>query len=78
MNGLNVLLLPDPLARLIEPVGADDAHGEEVVGRAKAARWKVALWNWAFGYQLCYIFFLSFIISWAIGGDQPTLYCTGS
>lgn len=37
------ILLPDPLAGLVESVGADDAHGEEVVGRAETARGDVAL-----------------------------------
>lgn len=41
--GADVLLLPDPLAGLVESVGADDAHGEEVVGRAETARGDVAL-----------------------------------
>ena len=39
----DILLLSDPLARLVESVGTDDAHGEEVVGRAEPARGQVAL-----------------------------------
>ena len=43
----DVLLLSDPLACFIEAVGADEAHGEEVVGRAETARGEVALWEFS-------------------------------
>lgn len=36
-------MLPNALARPVEAVGADDAHGDEVIGRAEAARGEVAL-----------------------------------
>ena len=41
----NVLFLPDALSRPVESVGADDAHGEEVVGRAEAASGEIALFR---------------------------------
>ena len=42
---VNVLLLSDSLAGLVEPISTDDAHRVEVVGRAETARGEVALWN---------------------------------
>lgn len=45
----DVLLLSDPLAGLVESVGADDSNGEEVVGRAETARGEVALGDWGSG-----------------------------
>ena len=51
----NVLLLPDPLARPVEAVAADEADGEEVVGWAEAARGEVAL------------FWVSFVLFFSCG-----------
>ena len=64
----DVLVLPDPLARSVQPVGADDAHGEEVVGRAEAARGDVALVGWDRGSVFLFVgcFFVLFFES---GGD---------
>ena len=45
----DVLLLSDPLAGFVESVGADEAHREEVVGRAETARGEVALLDGTFG-----------------------------
>lgn len=58
----DVLLLSDSLACSVEPVGADDAHGEEVVGRAETARGEVALWE---GNVL--VSLLSWASFWAVG-----------
>lgn len=48
----DVLLLPDSLAGLVEPVGTDDAYREEVVGRAETARGEVALRNGESGQRI--------------------------
>lgn len=49
-------MLSDPLARFVETVRADEADGEEVVGRAETACGKVALWE--SGQLQCVLFFL--------------------
>ena len=45
-------MLPYPLARPVEAVGADEADGEEVVGGAEAARGEVAL---VFGFGSAFV-----------------------
>lgn len=65
-TGADVLLLPDPLAGLVESVGADDAHGEEVVGRAETARGDVALGK----LGVSFLFFFSANRSLGDDGDE--------
>ena len=52
---VDVLVLPDSLACPVESVGADEAHCEEVVGRAEAARGEVALVNGDSGVSLVFV-----------------------
>lgn len=52
---VDVLVLSDSLACPVESVGADEAHCEEVVGRAETARGEVALGNGDFGVSLVFV-----------------------
>lgn len=52
---VDVLVLPDSLACPVESVGADEAHCEEVVGRAETARGEVALGKGDFGVSLVFV-----------------------
>ena len=60
----NVLMLPDPLARPVQAVAADEADGEEVVGWAEAARGEVALW----GFFRCGSACVFVVVVFACGG----------
>lgn len=71
-SGEDVLLLSDSLAGSVEPIRADDAHDEEVVGRAETAGGKVAL-RMGIGSASFFCCQLAMETS-----DKLTLYCTGS
>ena len=60
----NVLVLPDPLARPVQAVAADEADGEEVVGWAEAARGEGALW----GFFRCGAAWVFVVVVFACGG----------
>ena len=65
-------MLSDSLAGSVEAVGADEAHGEEVIGRAETAGGEVAL-----GIGKWVSIFTVFDLAMEIG-CRLTLYCTGS
>ena len=69
-------MLPDPLARPVEAVAADEADGEEVVGWAEAARGEVALFWMNAGSAFVPVVFCFF--GFMLGIVCDTLYWTGS